>query len=104
MTAASPDPSDAAQPNPKDTIETILKAMEKKPDDFQLEGQTRLSDLGFTKEDFGIFTTYCKNAFNVEPNFDSSTQERLAGSGTVKDLEEKVIEAVKHSKAGSVGD
>jgi hypothetical protein len=58
MTAASPDPSDAAQPNPKDTIETILKAMEKKPDDFQLEGQTRLSDLGFTKEDFGIFTTY----------------------------------------------
>lgn len=119
MTASSPDPGDNVKPHPEDTVETILKAMEKKPDNFQMDGQTRLSDIGFVKEDFGNFVMYywylikpcnsnvdryCKNAFNVEPTFDRSTQERLAQSGTVKDLEEKVIEAVKHSKKGSVGD
>ncbi|UPX18953.1 uncharacterized protein EKO05_0009233 [Ascochyta rabiei] len=104
MTAGPPNPGDDVQPHPEDTVETILKAMEKKSDDFQMDGQTRLSDIGFVREDFENFTTYCKNAFNVEPTFDRSTQEKLAQSGTVKDLEERVIEAVKHSKKGSVGD
>ncbi|KAJ4341314.1 hypothetical protein N0V95_007262 [Ascochyta clinopodiicola] len=104
MTAGSPNPGDDVQPHPEDTVETILKAMEKKSDDFQMDGQTRLSDIGFVRADFENFITYCKNAFNVEPTFDRSTQERLAQSGTVKDLEERVIEAVKHSKTGSVGD
>ena len=120
MTAGSPDPGDNVQPHPKQTVETILKAMEKKPDDYQLDGQTRLADIGFVKEDFENFITYsyhlmkpyctngyssyCKNAFNVEPHFDSRTQESLAQSGTVNDLEERVLAAVKHSKAGSVGD
>lgn len=49
-------------------------------------------------------TSYCKNAFNVEPTFDVSTQEKLAQSGTVKDLEERVVAAVNNSKKGSVGD
>ncbi|KAF3003602.1 hypothetical protein E8E13_007103 [Curvularia kusanoi] len=91
-------------PHPKQTIETILKAMEKKPDNFQLDGQTRLADIGFTKEDFGNFETYCHNAFNVKPHFDSSTQERLAQSGTVNDLEERVLRTVESSKVGSIGD
>lgn len=47
---------------------------------------------------------YCQNAFNVKPHFDSATQERLAQNGTVKELEERVLMAVKNSKVGSVGD
>jgi len=47
---------------------------------------------------------YCHNAFNVKPHFDSGTQERLAQNGTVKDLEERVLMAVKNSKVGSTGD
>ncbi|KAJ4342617.1 hypothetical protein N0V87_000826 [Didymella glomerata] len=78
--------------------------MEKKPDDFQMDGSTRLADIGFVKEDFDNFVTYCHNAFNVKPHFDSGTQERLAQNGTVKDLEERVLMAVKNSKVGSVGD
>ncbi|KAJ4990349.1 hypothetical protein SVAN01_04231 [Stagonosporopsis vannaccii] len=104
MAAGSPDPGDDVQPHPEQTVETILKAMEKMPEDTQLNGETRLADIGFVKADFGNFTTYCKNAFNVEPRFDSSTQESLAQSGTVRDLEERVLSAVKSSKAGSIGD
>lgn len=59
MTASSTDPGDDVQSHPEQTVETILKAMEKKPDDFQLDGQTRLADIGFVKEDFGNFITYC---------------------------------------------
>lgn len=47
---------------------------------------------------------YCHNAFNVKPHFDSSTQERLAQNGTVKDLEERVLMAVQNSKVDSTGD
>lgn len=57
MTAGSPDPGDDVQPQPEKTVETILKGMEKMPDDTQLSGQTRLADIGFTKDDFGNFTT-----------------------------------------------
>lgn len=53
-----PSDSPVPEPHPKQTIEMILKAMEKKPDNFQLDGQTRLADIGFTKEDFGNFETY----------------------------------------------
>ncbi|KAL1605583.1 hypothetical protein SLS59_003385 [Nothophoma quercina] len=104
MTAGSPDPGDDVQPHPGQTVETILRGMEKKSDDFPLEGQTRLADIGFVKEDFENFKTYCKNAFNVELTFDSSTQEKLAQNGTVKDLEQKVLAAVSNSNKGSVGD
>lgn len=57
MTAVSPDPGDAVQPHPEQTVETILKAMEKMPEDTQLSGETRLADIGFVKADFGNFTT-----------------------------------------------
>lgn len=59
MTASSTDPGDDVQSRPEQTVETILKAMEKKPDDFQLDGQTRLADIGFVKEDFDNFIMYC---------------------------------------------
>lgn len=101
-------------------METILKAMERVPDDTPLSAETRLADIGFVKADFNNFTTlsyyllksscpnrrrsYCKNAFNVEPHFDSGTQESLVQNGTVRDLEERVLSAVKGSKAGSIGD
>lgn len=58
MTAGSPDPGDDVQPHPEQTVETILRGMEKKSDDFPLEGQTRLADIGFVKEDFENFKTY----------------------------------------------
>ncbi|KAJ8112998.1 hypothetical protein OPT61_g4769 [Boeremia exigua] len=104
MTAGSPDPGDDVQARPEQTLETILKAMERVPDDVPLSRETRLAEIGFVKEDFANFTTYCKNAFNVEPHFDSGTQESLARDGTVKDLEDRVLSAVKNSKVGSVGD
>lgn len=59
MTAGSPDPGDNVEPHPEQTVETILKAMEKKPDDFQLGGHTKLADIGFVKADFDNFVTYC---------------------------------------------
>lgn len=58
MTAGSPDPGDDVQPHPENTIETILKAMEKKSDNFKMDGQTRLKDIGFVKEDFAVLATY----------------------------------------------
>ncbi len=58
MTPGKPDPGDYVKPHPEQTVETILKAMEKIPDEIELDGQTRLSELGFQKEDFGIFKTY----------------------------------------------
>lgn len=57
MTAGSPDPGDAVRPQPEKTVETILKAMEKMPEDTQLNGETRLADIGFVKADFANFTT-----------------------------------------------
>ena len=57
MVSGSPDPSDEVQPQPEGTVETILKGMEKKPDDFQMDGSTRLADIGFVKEDFDNFVT-----------------------------------------------
>ncbi|KAF3044509.1 hypothetical protein E8E11_006622 [Didymella keratinophila] len=104
MVAGSPDSSDEVQPQPEGTVEMILKGMEKNPDNFQMDGSTRLADIGFIKEDFDNFVTYCHNAFNVKPHFDSSTQERLAQNGTVKDLEERVLMAVQNSKVDSTGD
>lgn len=65
MTVGSPDPGDDVQPHPEATVETILKAMERKPEDFQMNGQTRLSDIGFVKEDFGNFTTYYLGSENA---------------------------------------
>lgn len=59
MPADSPTP----KPHPKQTIETILKAMEKKPDNFELDGETRLADIGFAKDDFENFTTYCSHTY-----------------------------------------
>lgn len=57
MVVGSPDPSDKVQPHPDGTIEMILKGMEKKPDDFQMDGSTKLADIGFGKEDFDNFVT-----------------------------------------------
>ena len=58
MVAGSPDPGDAVQLQPEGTVEMILRGMEKKPDDFQMNGSTKLSDIGFVKEDFDNFVTY----------------------------------------------
>lgn len=57
MAAGSPDPGDDVQPHPEQTVETILKAMEKMSDDTPLSGDTRLAEIGFVKEDFVNFTT-----------------------------------------------
>lgn len=57
MAVGSPDPSDEVKPHPDGTIETILKGMEKKPDDFHMDGSTKLADIGFGKEDFDNFVT-----------------------------------------------
>lgn len=58
MVAGSPDPGDEVQPQPEGTVEMILKGMEKKPDDFQMNRSTKLADIGFVKEDFDNFVTY----------------------------------------------
>ncbi|KAG9202935.1 hypothetical protein G6514_003716 [Epicoccum nigrum] len=97
-------PFPAPEPHPKETIEMILKTMEKIPGDAPLDSQMRLADIGFVKEDFKPFETYCRNAFRVKPYFGSSTEEHLAQNGTVDDLEEKVVKAVQNSKIGSLGD
>ncbi|KAJ4379742.1 hypothetical protein N0V86_004924 [Didymella sp. IMI 355093] len=72
--------------------------MEKKPDDFKMDGSTELADIGFVKEDFDSFTTYCGIGLNVKPYLGNNAQERLAQSGTVKVLEERVVWAIKNQK------
>jgi hypothetical protein len=48
-------PFPAPEPHPKETIEMILKTMEKIPGDAPLDSQTRLADIGFVREDFKPF-------------------------------------------------
>lgn len=59
-------PFPAPEPHPKETIEMILKTMEKLPGDAPLDSQTRLADIGFVKEDFKPFETYCRYLCTVE--------------------------------------
>ena len=56
-------PFPAPEPHPKETIEMILKTMEKIPGDAPLDSQTRLADIGFVKEDFKPFETYCRHLY-----------------------------------------